>query len=133
MIQSGAGSLVVGGFVNGQGLSVQLDNTSNGVIDLRSDAGFTSGNGYITNAGVLKKTAGTGTSTINTAFKNTGTIDAESGTIQFIGNDSSDTGTSFGTVDTNGTFKTAAAAPSCADLRASRANTHRGDGRPRCW
>jgi hypothetical protein len=110
IVQAGTTDLGVGGHDNGQGLSVKLDNTASGVIDLQSDSGFTSGNGYIVNAGIIEKTAGTGTSTVNVSLKNTGTIDAESGTIQFIGVDSSDTGTSFGTVDTNGTFRTAAGA-----------------------
>jgi hypothetical protein len=108
--QGTTGDLGVGGFTNGQGLSVKLDNTAAGVIDLQSDVGITSGNGYITNEGTIKKTGGTGTSYVNVSIKTTGTIDAESGTIQFVGVDSSDTGTSFGAVSTNGTFKTAAGA-----------------------
>jgi hypothetical protein len=108
--QGTTGDLTVGGFTNGQGLSVKLDNTATGVIDLQSDAGFTSGNGYLRNEGTIEKTGGTGTSNVGVSMQNTGTIDAESGTIQFIGVDSSDTGTSFGVVSTNGTFKTAAGA-----------------------
>jgi hypothetical protein len=105
--QGTTGDLGVGGYDNGQGLSVKLDNTSTGVIDLQSDSGFTSGNGYVANAGTIKKTGGTGTSTVFVSMKNSGTIDAESGMIRFIGVDSSDTGTSFAQVDTNGMFKTA--------------------------
>jgi hypothetical protein len=104
------GDLTVGGFVNGQGLSVKLDNTASGVIDLMGDSGFTSGNGYIANEGTIEKTAGTGTSEVFVSVQNTGTIDAGSGTIKFVGVGSNDTGTPFGTVDTNGTFKTAAGA-----------------------
>jgi hypothetical protein len=111
MIQQGnTGDLMVGGFMNGRGLSVKLDNTATGVIDLQSDAGFTSGNGYITNEGTIQKTGGTGTSNVGSSMKTTGTIDVETGTLQFIGADTSDTGTSFGVVSTNGTFKTAAGA-----------------------
>jgi len=102
--------LGVGGYDNGQGLSVELDNTSRGIINLLSDSGFSSGNGYIVNSGTIKKTGGSGTSAVFVSMKNTGIIDAESGTIRFIGVDSSDTGTSFAQVDTNGTFKTATGA-----------------------
>jgi hypothetical protein len=110
IIRQGTADLSVGGYDNGQRLSVKLDNTASGIINLQSDSGLTSGNGYVANEGTIEKTGGTGTSGVFVAMKNTGTIDAESGTIQFIGTDSSDTGTSFGQVDTNGTFKTAAGA-----------------------
>jgi hypothetical protein len=110
IIRKGTNDLSVGGYDNGQGLSVKLDNTASGIINLQSDSGLTSGNGYVANEGTIEKTGGTGTSGVFVAVKNTGTIDAKSGTIQFIGTDSSDTGTSFGQVDTNGTFKTAAGA-----------------------
>jgi hypothetical protein len=102
--------LGVGGYTNGVGWTVTLVNTSTGVIDFQSDSGLTSGNGSVANAGTIEKTAGTGTSSIFVSVRNTGTIAALSGTIQFIGTDSSDTATSFGTVDTNGTFQTAAGA-----------------------
>jgi RHS repeat-associated protein len=105
--QGGSFDLCVGGFDNGQGFSVKLDNTASGVIDLTSDSGITSGNGYLANEGILEKTGGAGTSNIDVAVMNTATVDAESGTIQFIGVDSSDTGNDFGTLDANGTFKTA--------------------------
>jgi len=46
-----------------------------------------SGYGFelFSNAGIVRKTAGLGTSTFGLAFTNTGTVDAQSGTIQFHG------------------------------------------------
>jgi len=110
IVVEGSYDLDVGGYNNGQGLSVKLDNTSTGLIDFQSDCGFTSGNGYVANAGTIEKTGGTGTSNFFVSVQNTGTIDAESGTIQLIGIYSSDAVIPSGPVDTNGTFKTAAGA-----------------------
>jgi hypothetical protein len=76
-----------------------LDNAATGVIELQSDGGIVQhGSGYpvLTNEGTIKKTGGTGTSTINMPLTNTGMIDAESGTISLAA----------GAVDTNGTFRT---------------------------
>jgi hypothetical protein len=100
----------IGGYNNGQGDVVLLDNAVGGVIDFQSDGGFTSGNGYVHNAGTIMKTGGTGTSSIFVAIENSGTIDAETGTIHFLPLGFSGTGTSVTTEDSNGTFKTAAGA-----------------------
>jgi hypothetical protein len=78
---------------------LRLDNASTGVINLGSDGGILRtgfGSPTFTNEGTIKKTAGTGTSTINMTFTNTGLIDAESGTLSLT----------TGTIDTGGTFKT---------------------------
>jgi hypothetical protein len=105
--QAGAYDLELGGYTNGQGLVVTLNNTAAGVIDLQSDAGIRGGNGLIVNAGTIEKTGGTKTSAIFESLNNTGTIDAESGTIRLVG---ANTAGPNGTDDTNGTFKTAAGA-----------------------
>jgi hypothetical protein len=41
---------------------------------------------FFVNAGTLRKTTATGVTSINVPFTNNGTVDAESGTIQFVGN-----------------------------------------------
>src|SRR5690554_4064534 len=60
-----------------------FNNTSSGVFDLQSDVNISySGNSHnFINAGILKKTGGTGTSRIATVLTNTGTISIESGTL----------------------------------------------------
>jgi hypothetical protein len=105
--QTGAYDLVVGGFANGQGLVVTLNNAATGVIDLHSDAGIRGGNGLLVNAGTIEKTGGTNASAVFESLNNTGTIDAESGTIRLLG---ANTAGPNGTDDTNGTFRTAAGA-----------------------
>jgi hypothetical protein len=83
-----------------------LNNTSTGVIDFQSDSGIVAccGATLLTNAGTIAKTGGTNTSSIDLPLDNTGTIDAESGTIAM------GPGLGAHTTDTNGTFKTAAGA-----------------------
>jgi hypothetical protein len=107
ILQQGTNDWDVGGYDNGQGLVVTLDNTSTGVINLQSDSGIAGGNGIITNAGIIEKTGGTGASEIFESLNNTGTIDSESGT---LGLEGANTAGPDGTDDTNGTFKTAAGA-----------------------
>ena len=95
MIQTGAGGLAIGNYNSGG----TVTNAAGGVIDLQSDAGigYGGGNGnFLTNAGLLKKSGGTATSTINTnlTFNNTGgTVEADSGTLQLSGNGTSTGGT----------------------------------------
>ncbi|MBX3638523.1 MAG: hypothetical protein KF683_24400, partial [Rubrivivax sp.] len=65
--------------------------TNTGLFDLRSDAGIAYAGGGVstfTNAGVLRKSAGSGTSVVtnNIVFSNPGTVEALSGTLQFAGN-----------------------------------------------
>lgn len=83
VIQSGGGSMTSapGGIINAAG----------GLYDIRNDLGFGSdqsfsGNQPLTNAGTFQKSAGSGTSIIDTGFAtfdNSGTINAASGTLQF--------------------------------------------------
>ena len=64
-------------------------NASGGVFDIQSDAGFSPGNaatGTVNNAGLFKKSAGSGTSTVSWVFNNTmGTVDVQSGTLSLAG------------------------------------------------
>src|SRR5262249_21785859 len=107
IVLQGPDDLNVGGYVNGQGLVVTLDNTPHGVIDLQSDAGIHGGNGILASAGPLGRTGGTGVSAIFESLNNSGTIDAEAGTIRLVG---ANTAGPDGTDDTDGTFQTAAGA-----------------------
>ena len=79
LVETGAGNLVVSG---------TLDNNTHGLIDIQSDAGIT-GNGVVNNSGDIKKSAGTGTSSIGPSLNTDlyfnqlgGTLDAQSGTLQ---------------------------------------------------
>ena len=60
-----------------------FNNTVSGVFDLQSDAyiKYSDSDHNFTNAGLFKKSGGSGTSYIYTLFTNTGTISVESGTI----------------------------------------------------
>ena len=63
-------------------------NASGGVFDIQSDAGFSPGNaatGTVNNAGLFKKSAGSGTSTVSWDFNNTGTLEVDSGALSFSG------------------------------------------------
>ena len=60
--------------------------TNNGLYDMQGDVGLYDGgyNGYFVNNATLRKSAGVGTSTVSiTGFINKGTIEAQTGTIQF--------------------------------------------------
>jgi hypothetical protein len=71
-----------------------VNNQSGGTFDVQTDGTFISHSsgtaGSFNNAGLLKKT-GTGISTMNIAFDNTGTVDVQSGTLKFV-KDSTTTG-----------------------------------------
>jgi hypothetical protein len=68
-----------------------LNNEAGGVYDLQGDGGFRLGAGgtslgnYINNAGLFKKSGGTGTSVVGEGiiFNNTGTVEVDSGTLSF--------------------------------------------------
>jgi hypothetical protein len=67
-------------------LTGAIYNRPGGVFDLQNDQGVTSqgyGFEHFDNAGTVVKTAGIGISSFAVVFTNTGTVDAESGTIQF--------------------------------------------------
>jgi hypothetical protein len=100
IVELSSGLNISGSSNNPSNPQATLDNASSGIIDMKSDVGILqSGFGYpvFSNEGTIKKTGGTGTSTINMPLTNTGVLDAESGTISLD---------SAGAVDTNGTFKT---------------------------
>jgi hypothetical protein len=63
-------------------------NQSTGLFNLMNDQTFSSGNyGFesFRNAGIIRKTAGVAVSTFSIPFTNSGTIDAQTGTIRFAG------------------------------------------------
>ncbi|MCM0590374.1 MAG: Calx-beta domain-containing protein [Gloeotrichia echinulata DEX184] len=64
--------------------SAVWNNTDTGVFDIQSDRSFVyyyGNQSKLNNAGILKKTAGTGTTYISTQFNNTGTVQVSSGTL----------------------------------------------------
>jgi hypothetical protein len=69
-----------------------LINLPGALVDIAGDFSFDSEGGYgcgtaiIINQGVLRKSAGTGTSVINPFFSNSGVVDAESGFLNINGN-----------------------------------------------
>jgi hypothetical protein len=75
MIQSGTGAIIGG--------SALLNNNAAGVYQIQNDNGVATGNFY--NYGLLEKTGGSGTSTIDASFNNYGSIQAASGSILFTG------------------------------------------------
>ncbi len=63
-------------------------NQAGALLDIQNDLPFSSagfGFEFFQNAGTVRKSAGTGATTFSIAFTNTGTVDAQSGTIQFTG------------------------------------------------
>jgi hypothetical protein len=72
------------GFQSGTANATTLTNQAAGIIDLQADVPIfsSSGGGTLTNLGTLRKSAGTGTATINPGpFSNTGTVQAQAGTL----------------------------------------------------
>ncbi len=80
-----AGTLTWGGSGNNLYNSGTLTNLASGTITISADVSTAYGSGTIGNAGLLRKTGTTGTTTLNVAFVNTGTLDAQSGTISLTG------------------------------------------------
>ncbi len=98
--QTGAGNFFVGG-----NSTASFTNAAGGVYNLQSDAGVGDGDQPFNNAGLFRKSAGTGTSTITAQFNNQGgTVEVDSGTLQLpiqgVG----------GNQSTGGTFNVAAGA-----------------------
>jgi hypothetical protein len=85
---TGAGALQIGG---GGILVIQPGVT----FDILTDNGIGTTGGNINNAGSLRKTGGSGTSTISCALNNSGLVDVQTGTLAFIGG-----GTQTGTFNT---------------------------------
>ena len=105
-----AGSLINDGTVSVSGTAgLTLDAgavlINNNVVLLQSDAGL-GGTGTLTNAGILRKSAGTGTSLVGAVLSNTGTVDVDSGTVEVAGNF-----TNAGTVDVTDSASFAVSAP----------------------
>jgi RHS repeat-associated protein len=61
-----------------------LNNNSGGLIDFQGDGFFVNGHQLIANAGTIRKSSGTGTTTLTGVVENTGTIEADSGTIKLL-------------------------------------------------
>jgi hypothetical protein len=91
---AGGGKYLNGSFSNlgtvaaGDDLNFQNGNTltNASLYNIQGDFGLlpSYGNGAFVNSGTLRKSAGTGTSTVSiNGFSNTGTIDAQTGTIEF--------------------------------------------------
>ncbi len=71
-----------------------LTNLATGTITIANDVStYNLGGGTIVNAGLVRKTNTTGTSTLDVAFVNTGTLDAQSGILSLIGDYSLTNGT----------------------------------------
>jgi hypothetical protein len=84
IVQSGAGGLDIQSTVTN---ATTLLNQHGATYDLEADSGIssTSGGGKITNAGLLEKSVGTGTSTIGVRLNNTGTVEVNTGTLLVSG------------------------------------------------
>ena len=61
-----------------------LNNDSGGLIDFQGDGSFVIGHQLIANTGTIRKSSGTGTTTLTGVVENTGTIEADSGTIKLL-------------------------------------------------
>ena len=102
--QSGAGQFNVGAGNNGGSFT----NVAGATYDLRSDANVGQDGYPFNNAGLFKKSGGTGTSTLSVSFNNQGgTVEVDSGTLQMpIPNNTFNNGST----STGGTFNVAAGA-----------------------
>lgn len=80
-----SGTVTVG---DASGKSATINNLANGFWNIGADVGIAvvaGGTGTFTNAGVIAKTAGSGTSTIGMALINNNRVNALSGTLDFAG------------------------------------------------
>src|SRR6185503_14551341 len=64
-----------------------IDNAAGGTFDDQTDGSISTfvAGATVTNAGTFRKSAGTGTTLIQTAFDNTGTVEVDSGTLDITG------------------------------------------------
>jgi hypothetical protein len=78
--QSGGSEIDIGG-------QTTLTNQSAAIYNITDDSKIGSGfqGGNVSNAGTFKKSGGTGTSDVDAAFANTGTIQVDTGTLRFTG------------------------------------------------
>jgi hypothetical protein len=91
----GGGTLTLGGTVMHTGIgSLRFDNgttlniLATGLYDLQSNAGLLDGygdGGAVSNAGLLRKTGGTGSSAVSTFVSTTGRVEVHTGTLKFSG------------------------------------------------
>lgn len=82
---------------SGFGWSGGITNQSGGLFDIRCDQAVTNGEGapQFHNAGTLRKSVGTGTTRIEAVFDNSGTLQAQTGTLQFAGSVAQHSGTTL--------------------------------------
>ncbi len=79
VIQTGTGAFNVGDYNSGGSFT----NTAGATYDLQSDAPIGQSSYLFNNAGLFKKSGGTGTSTMTVSFQNqSGTVEVDSGTLQ---------------------------------------------------
>jgi hypothetical protein len=89
IVNSGTGIwTAVNSYITGSGSAV-FTNSSGALFDVQADSanGFfrSGGSPVVSNAGTFRKSAGSGTFDISWAFNNTGTLEADSGTISLSG------------------------------------------------
>ena len=95
---------------NGPFVNATITNQLNATIDIQGNGGFAgSGGAVLNNAGLLRKSGGSGTSVIDGGiqFNNTGTVEVDSGTLEFDQAYNQTSGSLYlhgGTVVTNGTL-----------------------------
>ena len=84
---TGTGHLRVLNYLGGNYFGT-IANLAGGLFDIQNDTllDYYSGTELFNNAGTLRKSAGTGTTTINLQLNNTGSVDVESGTLAFENN-----------------------------------------------
>ena len=84
-----SGNLFLRGALCNAGAIGELVNLPGALLDLRNDVNVDSCNSteLLVNQGTLRKSGGTGTSTINPILNNAGLVDAETGTISINGGD----------------------------------------------
>src|SRR5262249_41209995 len=77
--------------------SAQFNNQLGGVLDLQTDQSFAlqSGTPAFNNAGTLKKSGGAGATGFSVALNNSGTVQALSGTLNFVGTFTQTAGNTF--------------------------------------
>jgi hypothetical protein len=94
LVLNGAGGLTNGGTINERGgkylylnNATTLTNASGGTFDLLSDANISCSyyNGALVNTGTFEKTGGTGVSTMDRSFSNTGMLQVSSGMLSLSG------------------------------------------------
>jgi len=64
--------------------NAELINLPGALVDITKDVSINSCGGLLFNQGTVRKSGGTGTSTINPTFNNTGTLDVQTGTVSLV-------------------------------------------------